>query len=40
MDCKEKEKQHPDYERAVERERQEVLNGNYNFEGIGLPDDL
>lgn len=39
-ECLEKERQHPKYPLAKERERQAVLNGDYNFEGIGLPDDL
>lgn len=40
MECKEKERRHPDYPRAVKREREEVLKGNLNFEGIGRPLDL
>ena len=40
MDCKTKEKRHGQYQVAVMREREEVSNGNMNFEGIGLPDDL
>lgn len=40
MDCKEKEKQHPDYKRACAVEAQAVKNGNYNFKGIGKPADL
>lgn len=40
MDCKSKERKHPKYEEAREAERQAVLNGNYNFEGIGKPNDL
>ena len=35
MDCKEQEKQRPDYKRACEAEREAVLSGNYNFSGIG-----
>ena len=38
--CKEKEKLHPDYERASDVEISECKKGNYNFEGIGLPEDL
>lgn len=40
MACKEKERKHPMYEEAREAERQAVLKGNYNFEGIGRPSDL
>jgi len=39
-ECIKKEQGHPLYQTAKERERESVLNGNYNFEGIGLPDDL
>jgi len=39
-DCKEKERRHPQYEKAREREYEEIKNGNYNFDGIGLPNDL
>ncbi len=38
--CQDKEKQHPDYNRAVEVEMSEVRKGNYNFKGIGKPSDL
>lgn len=37
--CLTKEQKHPDYPKAVEAERQALLSGNYNFPGIGLPDD-
>lgn len=30
MDCAEKEKEHPNYEKALEEERREMLKGNYN----------
>jgi hypothetical protein len=36
LECEEKEKQHPRYKEAVERELEAVKNGNYNFRGIGL----
>ena len=39
-DCEKKEKAHPDYAKAKEIERQEVLKGNYNYGGIGKPADL
>jgi hypothetical protein len=34
MDCDEKEQDHPRFKEAKERERQEMLNGNYNYEGL------
>lgn len=40
MDCKERERKHPLYKMALEADRQEVLKGNYNFKGIGKPEDL
>ena len=40
MECKRKEEQHPLYNQAREKEYQEVLKGNFNYEGIGLPFDL
>ena len=39
-ECEEKERNHPDYQKAKEIERQEVLKGNYNYGGIGKPADL
>lgn len=38
--CEAKEKAHPLYVVAVNREREEVERGNMNFKGIGLPEDL
>ena len=38
--CIETEKGHSDYGRAVRVENLAVRNGNYNFEGVGLPIDL
>ena len=40
MDCSEKEKTHPDYPRAREAEREAMGRGDYNFPGIGKPEDL
>lgn len=34
MDCKEKETQDKDYEKAVKTEYEEIKKGNYNFPGI------
>ena len=38
--CIEKERAHPQYKAASDREMEEVRNGNYNFEGVGKPNDL
>jgi hypothetical protein len=38
--CDAKERKHPDYERAVRIETEQVLKGNLNYEGIGLPKEL
>lgn len=38
--CLGKEKRHPRYKEAQEAEREQMLQGNYNFEGIGKPEDL
>ena len=38
--CLGKEKRHPRYKEAKDAEMQAVRNGNYNFEGIGKPEDL
>lgn len=40
LKCEEKEKDHPEYEKAKRLELEEVKKGNYNYEGIGLPSDL
>ena len=36
MVCKEKERQRPDYCKAVEADNAAIRNGNRNFKGIGL----
>lgn len=38
--CETKEKEHPDYDKATTAETAELQQGNYDFEGIGLPADL
>ena len=38
--CDTKERKHTDYERAVSIETEQVLKGNLNYEGIGLPKEL
>lgn len=35
MVCKDKERKDPRYEKARDREAEEVRKGNYNFKGIG-----
>lgn len=35
IECKEKERQREDYQKAVETENAEIKKGNYNFKGIG-----
>jgi predicted restriction endonuclease len=40
MDCLKKEEDHPDYQKARDQERLTIHQGNYNFPGIGLPEDL
>ena len=39
MACYEAEKKRPDYNKAVEADRAEILKGNYNFKGIGYKDE-
>lgn len=34
MECKKKEMQRQDYKDAVNKEQEEVKNGNYNYKGI------
>lgn len=38
--CHKKEMEHPLYKKACDAVREEELNGNNNFEGIGKPADL
>lgn len=40
MDCAKKERAHHKYEEARREEAEEVRRGNYNFRGIGKPQDL
>lgn len=39
-ECIAKEKAHPKYKEAKRIENEECSKGNFNFPGIGLPDDL
>ena len=36
MDCKDREKQRPDYRQAVAADEAAIRQGNFNFKGIGL----
>lgn len=36
MECKRKERQRSDYNKAVEADHEQIRAGNYNFKGIGL----
>lgn len=40
VDCEEKERKHPNYPKAVQAEHSACISGNFNFPGIGLPNDL
>jgi len=40
LKCKEVEIKHELYETARKVESDQVKGGNYNYEGIGLPEDL
>lgn len=40
LSCKEKEEQHRDYKKALLEIQKEEKKGNYEFKGIGLPEDL
>ena len=40
FDCIDIEKRHPKYEEAEAAEQAAVVRGDYNFPGIGKPEDL
>lgn len=40
MDCSDKEAKHPDRKAAADAELAAVKGGDYNFKGVGKPDDL
>lgn len=40
ISCKEKEEKHTLYKDALIADRKALKEGNYNFKGIGLPNDL
>jgi len=39
-DCREKERAHPKYQEAHDAEVEAVMGGDYNYAGIGRPEDL
>ena len=36
MECSKKERQRDDYKRALEADHEQIIQGNYNFKGIGF----
>jgi len=40
LDCKERERKHPLYSEAVQKDMESIKSGNYNFAGIGKPQNL
>lgn len=40
ISCKTKEETHPDYRKACINEIKELKQGNYNYKGIGKPNNL
>ena len=38
MSCKEQETKHPRYNDAVKKEYEELLKGNYNYEGLAVEE--
>lgn len=36
LDCKNKERERPDYQRAVNADNSEIMKGNTTYRGIGL----
>lgn len=40
FECADRERAHPDFERARRVETEAVQRGDYNFPGVGLPPDL
>lgn len=39
MKCKDDERKRPDYWSAVAADHEQIKQGNYNYEGIGLKDE-
>jgi hypothetical protein len=40
FECADRERAHPAFEAARQRETEECARGNFNFPGVGLPADL
>jgi len=40
QDCRQRESQHPEYEKARQADTEASRNGDRFFKGIGLPNDL
>jgi hypothetical protein len=40
LDCKSKEENHPQYNKACQADLEAVRQGNFTFKGIGKPEDL
>lgn len=38
LECDNIERHHPDYAEAKRIEHEELVKGNYNFQGVGLPE--
>ena len=38
--CQQKERQHPKFQEARQADQDAISKGDYNFPGIGLPEDL
>lgn len=36
MECSKKERQRDDHKRALEADHEQIIQGNYNFKGIGF----
>ncbi len=37
LECSRRERQHPDYDKVVRQEMEEIKKGNYNWPGPGWP---
>lgn len=40
MQCKKDEEQHPQFQHALKAEHDQILDGNRNYKGVGLPSNL
>jgi len=40
MDCSDKERKHPDFNKARDADEAQIRGGNMNFAGIGKPSNL